>query len=379
MQQLPQEQQRRPIITLKDMIGRPAKASALNIIAKRYDNGDRWSEIALIEIEKHYISLLEDGQTSPMTSNVCTNVPNQSCWGARCPHSAERWTPAGDARWSWTAMAHDRDRHLQKEDVAHIIPNGIGKRPEDEELRGARDSLRERTLTDTYLRFSACCAGRGAVGMDLPCCFRLVEVCCLGGTMRLINCWEHDGCLSITSESCCCITGFERPIDSNPGIGSDLMRCLSNPEGWTVPGQQGLLLMIDQRCWIHSPAQQRVQRCIGLPDAIAIQSHVAATEGIESTSKNDEEPMNYTMWMHWGAYITMHHDPLNVTADYNDADYLVSESAVPAEVGDSYNSLLSESAVPAEAGDRVRLASGDGNKITLPTYALHTQPLCRDV
>ena len=65
MQQLPQEQQRRPIITLKDMIGRPAKASALNIIAKRYDNGDRWSEIALIEIEKHYISLLEDGRTSP--------------------------------------------------------------------------------------------------------------------------------------------------------------------------------------------------------------------------------------------------------------------------------------------------------------------------
>ena len=137
--------------------------------------------------------------------------------------------------------------------------------------------------------------------------------------------------------------------------------------------------MIDQRCWIHSPAQQRVQRWIGIPDAIATQSHVAAMEGIESTSKNDEEPMNYTMWMHWGAYITMHHDPLNVTADYNDADYLVSESAVPAEVGDSYNSLLSESAVPAEAGDRVRLASGDGNKITLPTYALHTQPLCRDV
>ena len=77
--------------------------------------------------------------------------------------------------------------------------------------------------------------------------------------------------------------------------------------------------------------------------------------------------------------MTMHHDPLGVTADYNDADCLVSESAVPAEVGDSYNSLLSESAVPAEAGDRVRLASGDGNKITLPTYALHTQPLCRDV
>lgn len=104
---------------------------------------------------------------------------------------------------------------------------------EGRDLKGSRDDLQERILTDTKWCLYCCYAGCGVDGLDLPCCFCLGEVCCLGGTVKLTNCWDQDGCCSTTSKCFCCLSGFEFPIDNTPGVGCGPLRCLSNLEGRT--------------------------------------------------------------------------------------------------------------------------------------------------
>merc|ERR1712032_143256 len=117
--------------------------------------------------------------------------------------------------------------------MAELLPSGTGKRPEGSELKGARDALQDRILLDTTWCCYCCYAGCGMDGLDLPCCFCLGELCCLGGTVKLTSCWDQDGCCSTTSKCCCSLVGFEFPIDNTPGIGCGPLRCLSNIENRT--------------------------------------------------------------------------------------------------------------------------------------------------
>lgn len=100
-------------------------------------------------------------------------------------------------------------------------------------LKGQRDALQERVLTQTTWCLYCCCAGCGTDGLDLPCCFLVGEICCCGGTVKATSCYDQDGCIATSSKCCCCMTGFEYPPDNTPGIGCGPVRCMGNLEGRT--------------------------------------------------------------------------------------------------------------------------------------------------
>ena len=156
-------------------------------------------------------------------------------WRARCFwRRSQRWR-SSSAHALWAAHVHrQRGRH------GAALPSGTGKRPEGKVLKGARDSLQERVLTDTFWCCYCCYGGCGTDGMDLPCCFGVGEVCCLGGITEVTSCWDQDVCFSTWSKCCCCLTGFECPIDDTPGIGCGPWRRLSNLDGWTVDDCNGV-------------------------------------------------------------------------------------------------------------------------------------------
>jgi len=109
------------------------------------------------------------------------------------------------------------------------LPDGK-KKMGHAELKGARDSLQEKILTDTKWCCYCCYAGCGLDGLDLPCCLVLGEVCCVGGVVKTAPCWDEDGCCAVSEKCCCTLTGFEFPIDNTPGIGCCCARVLSNVE-----------------------------------------------------------------------------------------------------------------------------------------------------
>jgi len=96
------------------------------------------------------------------------------------------------------------------------------------DLRNARDKLQDEILTKTTWCIYCCYGGCGIDGMDLPCCFSVGEVCCVGGTVKVTSCYDQDGCFAISSKCCCCLTGFECPPDNTPGIGVGPVRCMGN-------------------------------------------------------------------------------------------------------------------------------------------------------
>lgn len=115
--------------------------------------------------------------------------------------------------------------------MADLIPDSKnGQKPKATELRGTRDQLQERILTDTWWCMYCCCGGCGIDGFDLPCCFCLGEICCCGGTIKAAPCWDQDGCCAVSSKCCCSLIGFECPIDNTPGIGCCSCRTMSNIE-----------------------------------------------------------------------------------------------------------------------------------------------------
>lgn len=109
------------------------------------------------------------------------------------------------------------------------LPEGKGKMSKAE-VKGARDGLQERILTDTKWCCYCCYGGCGLDGMDLPCFFVLGEVCCLGGMCKVAPCWDQDGCCAFSTKCCCTLAGFEFPIDNTPGIGCCCARVCSNVE-----------------------------------------------------------------------------------------------------------------------------------------------------
>merc|ERR1712087_303909 len=68
---------------------------------------------------------------------------------------------------------------------------------------------------------------------DLPCCFFIGELCCLGGTVKCTSCYDQDGCVAAYSKCCCSLVGMEYPPDNTPGIGVGPVRCMGNLEGRT--------------------------------------------------------------------------------------------------------------------------------------------------
>jgi len=98
-------------------------------------------------------------------------------------------------------------------------------------LKGARDELQERVLTQTTWCCYGIYAGVGCDGLDLPCCFFIGEVCCIGGTVKCTSCYDQDGCVAAYSKCCCALTGMEYPPDNTPGIGVGPVRCMGNLEG----------------------------------------------------------------------------------------------------------------------------------------------------
>merc|ERR1711957_110527 len=113
--------------------------------------------------------------------------------------------------------------------MTDMLPAGTGKRLEGSELKGSRDALQEKILTDTTWCCYCCYAGCGMDGLDLPCFFCLGEVCCLRGTVKLTNCWDQDGCFS---KCCCCVLDASIPAGYTPGFvccGATLC-CANMPE-----------------------------------------------------------------------------------------------------------------------------------------------------
>mmetsp|Transcript_48012 Transcript_48012/g.96842 ORF Transcript_48012/g.96842 Transcript_48012/m.96842 type:complete len:224 (+) Transcript_48012:96-767(+) len=117
--------------------------------------------------------------------------------------------------------------------MADLVPNPQEAKLRGGELKGARDALQDKILTQTTWCIYCCYGGCGIDGMDLPCCFTTGEICCCGGTTKITSCYDQDGCVAVSSKMCCCLTGFECPPDNNPGIGIGPARCMGNLEGRT--------------------------------------------------------------------------------------------------------------------------------------------------
>merc|ERR1712226_1679810 len=92
--------------------------------------------------------------------------------------------------------------HMEGEAFKNSIVSGA-------QLKGARDALQERVLLQSTWCCYAYYGGCGCDGLDLPCCFFIGEVCCIGGTVKYTSCYDQDGCVAAYSKCCCSLVGIE--------------------------------------------------------------------------------------------------------------------------------------------------------------------------